>query len=58
MSIQDPNVLERIKKIENRLDNLEKRISELENLLRRSPSPPDRRPFPGKGPKPPEPFKF
>jgi len=58
MSINNSNLLERIKKIENKLDKLEKRISNLEKFLRKTPNQPDRRPFPGKGPKPPEPFKF
>lgn len=58
MSVNNPNLMERINQIENRLDKLEKRISNLEKLIRRSSGQPDRRPFPGKGPKPPEPFKF
>ncbi|TXT63440.1 MAG: hypothetical protein BAJALOKI3v1_370020 [Promethearchaeota archaeon] len=58
MSVNNPNLIERINKIESRLDELERRISNLEKLLRRTPGPSDRRPFPGKGPKPPEPFKF
>ncbi len=57
MSIQNPNLLERIKTIEERLDSLEKRIAQLERLLKRFPSPPPGpQPFkPGEGP---EPFRF
>lgn len=57
MSVNNPNIMERLKSIEKRLDSLEKRVSNLEKLLKRNKSsPPNRPPFkPGKGP---EPFKF
>lgn len=62
MSIQEPNLLDRILKIEKKLEDLEKRISHIENRLDRSPfrppTPPGPMPPPGPpGPKP-EPFKF
>jgi hypothetical protein len=62
MSIETPNVLERIKFIENRLNDFEKRLSYIENLIRKAPySPhplPDPRPKPSKPGPMPEPFRF
>lgn len=68
MSIENPNLVERIKKVEKRLDDIEKRISNIENRLQRSPLrppiyphpiPPPERPERPKPPRPPpEPFKF
>jgi hypothetical protein len=57
MSVENPNLLEKIRTIENRLDSLEKRVSKLESILKRFPSPePGPQPYkPGKGP---EPFRF
>ena len=62
MSIENPNLLERIKKIEVRLDEIENRILSLETFLNRRPlrpgppMPPG--PTPPGPPKPPEPFRF
>ncbi|MBD3194831.1 MAG: hypothetical protein GF317_07245 [Candidatus Lokiarchaeota archaeon] len=59
MSIENPNVMNRLKKIENKLENLEKRIANIEDLVGKNPKP--RRPgppHPGRGPEPPEPFRF
>ncbi len=57
MSVNNPNLVERLNKIEHRLESLEKRVSSLEKLLGgHRPKPPNRPPFkPGKGP---EPFRF
>jgi len=61
MSIEDPNILKRIKAIEERLNKLEQRISYIESRLGRFPP----RPQPGPIPSPPgppgpplEPFRF
>ena len=63
MSTNNPNLIERLLKIENKIEELERRILNIENLLGRfpprpspqpGPVPPPRRP----GPPPPEPFKF
>ncbi|MFX1410584.1 MAG: hypothetical protein ACFFA6_09540 [Promethearchaeota archaeon] len=68
MTIENPNLLERIKKIEKRLDDLENRLSSLEKLLNRKPLQPSPRPTPFRPPErpgspgppgsPPEPFRF
>jgi len=62
MSIENPNVLERIKKIEKRLDEIESRLSSLEKLFHHRtlrpgpPIPPG--PMPPGPPPPPEPFRI
>ena len=65
MSIENPDILSRLRVIEKRLDKIESRLLIIENRLSRSPlhpapSPdpmrPDRPPGPP-GP-PPEPFRF
>ena len=62
MTIEEPNIIKRIKSIEERLDKIEDRISSLENKLGRFPSPPLPRPGPihppGPPGPPPEPFRF
>lgn len=64
MSINDPIDLEKIKKIEKRLDDLEHRIEHIENKIGKPLIPPPHRPpFPSrsKPPEPPygpEPFRF
>ena len=68
MTIENPNLLERIKKIEEKLGNLEKRVLSLEKLLNRSPFRPLPHPTPNPPPEPsrppgppkppPEPFRF
>ncbi|TFG02616.1 MAG: hypothetical protein EU539_12955 [Promethearchaeota archaeon] len=62
MSIENPNVLERIKRIEKKLENLENRISYIESIIDREHHRPPLRPQPGPsppGPGPrPEPFRF
>ena len=63
MSINNPNLTERILKIENKIEELERRISNIENLLGRFPPKPSPQPGPIQpprrpGPPPPEPFKF
>lgn len=65
MSVEEPNILRRIKSIEERLDKLEERISFIENRLgpfsphptpQPGPIPPSRPPGP---PGPPlDPFRF
>jgi predicted AAA+ superfamily ATPase len=62
MTVEDPNLLERLKKIEKRLEDLENRLEMLEKYLNR--------PLPGRGslpqprppgptpPGPPDPFRF
>jgi len=50
MSIEDPNILKRIKAIEGRLNKLEQRISYIESRVGRSPPGPPRPPL--------EPFRF
>ncbi|MBA7683481.1 hypothetical protein ES703_91848 [subsurface metagenome] len=66
MSIENPNLLERIKKLEEKLVSIKKRLETIERSLNRAPyrlrSPPipepiRPRPEPGPGPKP-EPFRF
>ena len=62
MSIENPNLLERIKAIENRLYQIEQRISSIEDRFGRFPPRP--KPHPGSRPPPhppgtpPEPFRF
>ncbi len=68
MTIENPNLLERIRKIEKRLDDLENRLSSLERLLNRRPlrsfprpkpyPSPERPGSPGPPGPPPEPFRF
>lgn len=65
MSIEDPNILKKMKKIEERLDRIEERLSYIENRLGRFPShpPPQPGPIPPPGPPsppghPPEPFRI
>ena len=63
MTIEDPNILNKLKEIEERLSKIEERLSHLESRLggfptrplpRSGPIHPPRRP----GPPPPDPFKF
>ena len=49
MSLQNPNILERIKRIEERLDMIEKRLLRIEQRIGHIPPSP---------PPPPEPFKL
>ncbi len=62
MSIENPNLLERIKVIEKRLDKIEQLISSIENRFGRFPSRPSPHPGPRPPPHPPgpppEPFRF
>ena len=68
MTIENPNLLERIRKIEKRLDDLDNRLSSLERLLNRKPLRPFPQPRPYPSPErpgspgppgsPPEPFRF
>ncbi|MFW9942000.1 MAG: hypothetical protein ACFFFT_13235 [Candidatus Thorarchaeota archaeon] len=65
MSIEDPNILKRLKEIEQRLDKLEERITLIESRLGRFPPRPSPRPEPIYPPRPPgppgpppEPFRF
>ncbi|MFX1320022.1 MAG: hypothetical protein ACFFAQ_00115 [Promethearchaeota archaeon] len=68
MTIENPNLLERIIKIEKRLDDLENRLLSLEKLLNRKPLQPYPRPTPYPSPErpgppgppgtPPQPFRF
>jgi hypothetical protein len=62
MSIEDPNLLERIKKIEKRLESLEERLESIEKILNRPMPRPGPMPPPGPlGPRPPgpsDPFRF
>ncbi|MHA1272816.1 MAG: hypothetical protein ACTSVV_16075 [Promethearchaeota archaeon] len=62
MSINNPNIMERIVNIEKRLDQIELMLKRILNILEgspykpRPPGPPE--PFPpGPGPRP-EPFRF
>ncbi len=62
MSINNPNLIERLRSIEDRLERIENRLLSIENLLNRRPIGPPIPPFPerhppGPGPKP-EPFRF
>jgi len=65
MAIEDPNLLKRIKAIEDRLKKIEERISRLESRLGRHPLPQSPQPGPIRPPSPlgppgppPEPFRF
>jgi len=65
MSIEDPNILKRINKVEERLDRIEERLSFIENRLGRVPSHPPPHPGPIHPPgsprppdHPPEPFRI
>jgi hypothetical protein len=61
MSIENLNLLERIKEIENRLDRIEKRLSYIEQRLGANPFKPFPQPEPIRPPRIPdplEPFKF
>jgi hypothetical protein len=68
MTIENPNLLERIRKIEERLNDLEYRLLSLERLLNRRPLRPSPQPKPYPSPErpgppgppgpPPEPFRF
>ena len=62
MSIENPNLLEKIKIIEKRLDDIENRLTSLEKFFRQPPSRPGPPLPPGPGPHrpppPPEPFRF
>ena len=62
MSIENPNLLEKIKQFEKRLDEIENRLSSLENLFKHPPLRPGHPIPPGPGPTgpppPPEPFRF
>ena len=68
MTIENLNLLERIKKIEEKLENFEKRLLFLEKLLDRRPfrplphptpyPPPEPSRPPGPPRPPPEPFRF
>ncbi|MFX0022619.1 MAG: hypothetical protein ACFE9S_09845 [Candidatus Hermodarchaeota archaeon] len=68
ISMKDPNILNRIKKIEDRLDRIEERISHIEHRIGRFPSPPLPKPDPihpsgpprppGPPGPPPEPFRI
>lgn len=65
MSIENPNLLERIIEIEKRLEKIENRLSQIEGKLGRFPPRPAPQPTPFRPPEPPgppgpppEPFKF
>ena len=63
MTVEDPNILKKLKEIEDRLAKIEERISDLEQSLggfpSRSPPQPDPiHPPTRPGPQAPEPFKF
>ncbi len=65
MTIEDPNILKRLRVIEERLDKIEQRILGLEHKIGRFPSPPLPKPGPIHPPgppdrpgPPPEPFRF
>ncbi|MFW9784937.1 MAG: hypothetical protein ACFFFB_21835 [Candidatus Heimdallarchaeota archaeon] len=63
MSVEDPNILRRIKSIEERLDKLEDRVSFIENRLGSFPPgpAPQPRPITPPGPSPghpPDPFRI
>ena len=63
MTIENPNLLEKIAEIERKLKELEKRIIYIENRLNGFPARPPPNPDPiipprRPGPPPPEPFKF
>lgn len=62
MSDIEPNIIEKMNRIESRLDEIEERLKRIENMLGQSPFRPGR-PMPpgpmppGPGPRP-EPFRF
>ena len=62
MSIEKPNLLDRIQRIEEKLVDIEKRISNIEDQLDRFPLRPPPQPGPIRPPGPPgpkpEPFRF
>ena len=65
MIIEEPNILKKIKIIEETLDRIETRISNLEHRIGKFPSPPIPKPGPFHPPgppdrpgPPPEPFRF
>ncbi len=62
MSLENLNLIERINKIEKRLEDIEKRLFSLENLLKHPPYRPSPLTPPGPihpgSPFPPEPFRI
>lgn len=60
--MENPNLLERIKAIENRLERIENRLESMESLIGRRPLRPGPDPFPERrppGPLPgPDPLRF